>query len=120
MRTLIPPQRIGTYVLYIADGRPIYIGRSDIDVRRRLLRHCTDRRADYFTYDVHPSAASAYMVECALYHLLTPDASNRIHPARPEGHPVPCTFCLPQQQEARRNRIHATPAHMWPETTKDR
>ncbi len=120
VRTLIPPHRIGTYVLYTADGRPTYVGRSDTDIRRRLLRHCTDRRADYFTYDVHPSATSAYMVECALFHLLTPDASNRIHPARPEGHSIPCTFCLPQQQATLRDRIHAVPEHVRPTTTKDR
>ncbi|QES42906.1 hypothetical protein DEJ49_19650 [Streptomyces venezuelae] len=119
VRTLIPPQRIGTYVLYSEDGHPTYVGRSDTDIRRRLLRHCSDRRADYFTYDVHHSAASAYMVECALFHLLTPDASNRIHPARPEGHPIPCTFCLPQQQAARRDRVYAAQEHVWPATTKD-
>ncbi|MEU3502190.1 GIY-YIG nuclease family protein [Streptomyces hundungensis] len=120
VRALIPPQRIGTYVLYADDGRPTYVGRSDTDIRRRLLRHCSDRRGDYFTYDVHHSATSAYMVECALFHLLTPDASNRIHPARPEGHRVPCTFCLPQQHAARRDRIHAAHEQARPATTKDR
>ncbi len=106
VRALIPPQRIGTYILYTAAGRPTYIGRSDTDIRRRLLRHCTDRHGDYFTYDVHPSVAGAYDVECALFHLLAPHVSNRIHPDRPDFHPTPCAFCLPAQRAARQTRIH--------------
>lgn len=106
VRALIPPHRIGTYVLYTADGKPTYIGRSDTDIRRRLLQHCTDRHGDYFTYDVYPSAISAYDVECALFHLLTPQVSNRIHPDRPDFHPIPCTFCLPGQRDARWPRLH--------------
>ncbi|AXI78530.1 GIY-YIG nuclease family protein [Peterkaempfera bronchialis] len=97
VRALIPPRLIGTYVLYTAGGSPTYVGRSDTDVRRRLLRHCTDRHGDYFTYDVHPTAVSAYDVECALFHLLAPEVSNRIHPDRPDFHPTPCAFCLPRQ-----------------------
>ncbi|MFE3109064.1 GIY-YIG nuclease family protein [Kitasatospora indigofera] len=119
VRALIPPQRIGTYLLYTADGRLTYIGRSDTDIRRRLLRHCADRRADYFTYDVHPNPASAYTVECALFHLGSPDATNLIHPARPNGDPIPCMFCLPQQYTARHNRIDIAPEHLRPDTTKD-
>lgn len=105
VRALIPPQRIGTYVLYTARGRPLYIGRSDTDIRRRLLWHCSNRSGAYFTYDVHPSPASAYDVECALFHLLAAQVSNRIHPDRPDFHPTACAFCLSEQRATRLNRL---------------
>jgi hypothetical protein len=101
VRALIPPRLIGTYVLYTAHGRPIYVGRSDTDVRRRLLRHCTDRHGDYFTYDMHHTTVNAYDVECALFHLLAAEVSNRIHPDRPDFHPTTCAFCRPLQTRLR-------------------
>ncbi|MGP3967391.1 GIY-YIG nuclease family protein [Streptomyces sp. 6N223] len=105
VRALIPPRRIGTYVLYTPTGQPLYVGRSDTDIRRRLLRHCSDRHGDYFTYDVHPSAVGAYDVECALFHLLSPQVSNRIHPSHPEFHATSCAFCLSSQRAARQDRL---------------
>ncbi len=109
VRALVPPQRIGTYVLYTATGRPAYIGRSDTDIRRRLLQHCTGRRGAYFTYDVHHSVTAAYDVECALFHLLAPHLANRMHPDRPDFHPTPCVFCMLAQRTARPTVFKARP-----------
>lgn len=124
VRALIPPQRIGTYVLYTSARQPAYVGRSDTDIRRRLLRHCADRRGGYFTYDVHPSAVGAYDAECALYHLLSPEVSNRIHPDRPDFHPVPCAFCRSGQRAARQARLHprlwGRPESLATDASKDR
>ncbi|MDW4909425.1 hypothetical protein RB628_29810 [Streptomyces sp. ADMS] len=91
-------------MLYSAKGHPQYVGRSDTDVRRRLLRHCSDRRGDYFTYDVHNTPANAFDMECALFHLLSPNLSNRIHPDRPDLLEASCVFCLPNQRAARQLR----------------
>lgn len=85
----------------------MYIGRSDTDVRQRLLRHCADQRGAYFTYDVHPNATNAYDVECALFHILAPMLSNRIHPDRPNFHEGTCVFCQPTQRAARQSRIRS-------------
>lgn len=105
VRALIPPQHIGTYVLYTADGVPSYIGRSDTDLRRRLLRHCTNRRGAYFTYDVHHSPLNAFEVECALFHTLAPEITNRIHPDRPAHQKACCVYCRSTQRTVRSHRL---------------
>lgn len=120
IRALIPPRKIGTYVLYTAQGEPYYIGRSDTDIQRRLLRHCVDRHGEYFTYDAHNTPASAFDVECALFHILAPWLSNRIHPGRPDFHRIPCAFCLPGQRATRQMRMRAqTPAPHVPKPTTE-
>ncbi|MDF9813968.1 hypothetical protein M2266_003199 [Streptomyces sp. SPB162] len=104
IRSLIPARVVGTYVLYTATGVPRYVGRSDTDIRRRLLRHCTDRTGAYFTYDVHHNPANAFEVECALFHSLSPQLANRIHPDRPNFHETACLFCLPTRRAAQNFR----------------
>jgi hypothetical protein len=111
IRALIPPRKIGAYVLYTAKGSPYYIGRSDTDIQRRLLRHCTDRCGDYFTYDVYTTPAKAFDMECALFHLLAPRLSNRIHPDRPDFHQTPCAFCRHNQRATRQMRARAQTRH---------
>lgn len=105
VRALIPPQYIGTYVLYTSTGVPSYIGRSDTDLRRRLLRHCTNRRGAYFTYDVHHSPLNAFEVECALFHTLAPEITNRIHPDHPAYQKAGCVYCRTTQRTVRRLRL---------------
>lgn len=105
IRSLIPPQQVGTYVLYTATGIPRYVGRSDADLRQRLLRHCTDRRGAYFTYDVHNSPLNAFEMECALFHVLGPSITNRIHPDHPAYQPARCAYCRATQRAARSLRL---------------
>lgn len=107
IRVLIPPHKIGTYVLYTEQGELCYIGRSDTDIQRRLIRHCTDRRGAYFTYDIHHTATSAFDVECALFHIHAEKLSNQLHPDRPNFHPVTCAFC-PQLRSTIRSLERAT------------
>lgn len=105
VRALIPPRMIGTYVLYTASGVPRYIGRSDTDIRRRLLRHSSEQSGDYFTFDIHNSPANAFDMECALFHALAPSLLNRIHPDRPNFHRTGCAFCRTTQRAARQTPI---------------
>lgn len=92
IRAIIPARLIGTYVLY-RQGSPVYIGRSDTDLRRRLLEHSARARGDYFTYDVHHTSTQAFEVECSLFHALRPALTNVLHPDRPDYGTEMCPFC---------------------------
>jgi predicted GIY-YIG superfamily endonuclease len=104
IRMLIPKGFIGTYVLYHQD-RAHYVGRSDTCLRRRLLQHCRTSRAEYFTYDVHPSPEQAFAMECALFHDLRKQLLNILHPARPNFSRTPCPFCKTSLETTRQRRI---------------
>ena len=104
VRALIPASRIGTYVLY-RHGQAIYIGRSDTDLRRRLLEHAAVRRGDYFTYAVHRTSCQAFEVECSLYHAVDGALANRIHPDAPDFADVRCAFCPAEFAEIRASRL---------------
>lgn len=92
VRTLVPPRRAGTYLLYRA-GRPIYAGRSDADLRNRLITHALADRAEHFGFGVFTDADRAFDMECALFHALAPSVTNLIHPASPKGSGRPCFIC---------------------------
>jgi hypothetical protein len=92
VRALIPARCMGSYVLYDR-ATPLYVGRSDTCLQRRLLRHAYRRRAPYFTFDIHQSEMHAYTVECAIFHALRPQLSNLIHPAVPDDTAAHCPFC---------------------------
>jgi len=92
VRALIPAGLIGTYILH-RGGSPIYVGRSDTDLQRRLLEHSARARGDYFTYDVHYSPEQAFEVECSLFHALRPTITNVLHPDRPDHLTPLCPFC---------------------------
>jgi hypothetical protein len=66
------------------------IGRSDADVNRRL--HDYVGRYSHFKFGYSPSSDSAFEMECALYHRLSPQ-DNRIHPTRPVGTMWRCPMC---------------------------
>ncbi|MFF9429396.1 GIY-YIG nuclease family protein [Streptomyces sp. NPDC014746] len=88
---MIPGGLIGTYIIY-RDRAPNYIGRSDTNLRRRLLEHCATARGDYFAYEVHTTREQAYTMECSLYHGLRP-LTNILHPDRPDHEYPQCPFC---------------------------
>lgn len=90
---VLPPKRIGTYRLH-RYGCVVYVGRSDTDLRRRLIQHADANRADFFTYDVHWTSEQAYVMECALFHNAFGEAKNKIHPATPAHQALSCPFCL--------------------------
>ncbi|WP_218020680.1 hypothetical protein [Nocardia beijingensis] len=88
-------------MLYNDKGDLIYVGRSDTDIQRRLIRHSIDRRGEYFTYDIHHSVTNAFDMECALFHLHAGTLSNRLHPDKPDFHQTACIFCsIPRQRSS--------------------
>lgn len=108
VRIMLPPEVTGSYLLVAEDVR--YVGRSDTDLRRRLLAHAAEGRGDYFAYTVHADARRAYEAECAAYHALKGTTGNLIHPAAPSGQYVPCPFCKASVTAARKLRATlATP-----------
>ncbi|MGY5281444.1 GIY-YIG nuclease family protein [Nocardia abscessus] len=106
IRTLIPEHHIGTYLLYNDTADLVYVGRSDTDIRRRLIRHSIDCRGEYFTYDIHNSVTSAFDVECALFHLHAGRLSNRLHPDKPDFYEATCIFCCVPRQRSRAAKKH--------------
>lgn len=92
VRALIPRGRPGTYLLYRM-GRPVYAGRSDLDLQHRLITHARAGRGDYFGFNTYPDPARAFDMECALFHALKPITSNVIHPASPGHSGRKCFIC---------------------------
>jgi hypothetical protein len=92
IQSIVPSQRIGTYVL-IKDGVVSYVGRSDTDIQRRLLAHYAVTRADYFRFQLHTTVEQACVAECAAYHALKNQLTNIAHPAQPNGLAIACAFC---------------------------
>jgi hypothetical protein len=104
VRALIPPERVGSYILYRA-AVPVYMGRSGSDLRRRLLQHAGVGTTEYFGYDVHPSPWHAFQVECSLYHAGTGQLTNRVHPRAPTSVATACPFCGIQLCQVLDNRL---------------
>ena len=106
VRAVVPAGLLGTYVLH-RDAEPFYVGRSDIDLRGRLLQHCAAGLADYFSYDVHRTAQTAFDVECSLWHALAGPLANAIHPDAPDGSGARCPFCPAQLRDVIEGRLAA-------------
>ena len=105
IRALIPSHRVGTYVLS-RQADVVYIGRSDTDLRRRLIEHALNRGAStYFTYAIHRSALMAYDDECSLFHAVGDRTTNIAHPQSPAGVTAPCGFCQANLAATRRDRL---------------
>ena len=92
IRKVVPARRPGTYRLHRRDA-VIYLGRSDTDLRRRLLEHAISRRGDHFTWQIHTDAHTAWTDECSQWHDLPRLAENLVHPARPDSSNDRCPFC---------------------------
>lgn len=97
IKAVIPQNIIGNYILYtFKNGQavPIYVGRSDIDLKNRLLQHAYANKAEYFEFIVQKSSKNAFELECALFHALEKEIINKIHPDMPNGKKAKCPFCL--------------------------
>ncbi len=87
---------IGNYALgYISEAGgfyPQYAGRSDHDVRGRLLEW--ERTGSYaaFKFSYAATVREAFEQECRNYHEF-PNLENDVHPARPQGMDWPCPLC---------------------------
>jgi hypothetical protein len=108
IRALIPEHVLGTYVLW-SPSAPVYVGRSDTSLRRRLLEHARTWPDIYFTYDVAFSAEDAYTLECSLFHALGEHTSNVDHPQRADTDHPPCPFCIETIGTVRGSRLLLRP-----------
>lgn len=66
------------------------VGRSDEDIRAKILGHVGKERQ--FKFVRLPSTEEAFEAECRLFHSLAP-LKSRIHPARPAGTSWVCPVC---------------------------
>ena len=74
----------GVYVLS-RDGRgAAYVGRSDTDVRSRMLQSARGGTYKHFWFEYTSSPRDAFLKECEYYHQYRP-ADNANHPAVPPG-----------------------------------
>ncbi len=75
----------GNYLLLNRRGDVRYVGRSDTNVRDRLLQHVGGRYTE-FKYSYATSAKDAFETECRNYHDYGGDnLDNDIHPDRPDN-----------------------------------
>ena len=85
----------GAYALGFSDEKETfhvqYVGRSDDDVKARLLKHVPEPYRQ-FKFEYYASAKAAFEKECELYHDF-PNDNNKLHPARPEGSYWKCPRC---------------------------
>jgi hypothetical protein len=84
----------GVFALGHADAQGRFcvnhVGRSDLDVRTRLL-DCIGSEA-LFKYGYFASSQAAFEKECELFHDIKPPG-NRVHPDRPRGTTWRCPRC---------------------------
>lgn len=109
IRALIPEGCKGTYVLYryeLGEIVPIYIGRSDTDLQRRLLNHPYLYTAEYFEYYSFQTVEKAFLSESALYHCFQDSLLNQIHPATPAHSDLICPICRHNFNMIRNDRVN--------------
>ncbi len=94
IRDSIPDEIGGVYVLTVGP-HPIYVGRSDQQLRRRLLTHGFRHIATHFAWRLTQSNVQAYHLECAWYHAIEhfPYVRNIAHPSKPAGSAFECPVC---------------------------
>lgn len=97
VRQVIPENVTGFYRLgNIEDGEfwTKYFGRSDRDLRSRLMAHSRNRpKIAYFRPVVTGNIRRAYELECREWHLRGDQVENHIHPARPRHIDYHCPYC---------------------------
>jgi len=95
VKTLFGKNIIGMYVLgdYEEDYFKVgYVGRSDTDIRKRLLQHSKNNEYDYFFAIPTDTIFEAYKLECREWHRFF-DINNSIHPDAPNNLPYKCPYC---------------------------
>ena len=98
----LPPGVTGSYLLYHG-LTPVYVGRSDTCLRRRLMEHPLRRIASHVAWEPTISEDRAFLVESFWFHQLElgPYHLNVIHPARPTASHRVCPYCHNQDGEAK-------------------
>jgi hypothetical protein len=80
----VETETIGVYVLSDDGKRATYVGRSDYNLRQRIIDSAVGGSYVSFWFDYATSPMVAYKYECLLYHKFQPEA-NETHPAVPEN-----------------------------------
>jgi hypothetical protein len=97
MVSVLVPAVPGVYILGRAHPMftPVYAGRSDANLKRRLAVHARRGFSTYFTWRPCIDSREAFFQECVLYHLLreTRVLENQRHPDAPSHHDVQCPWC---------------------------
>ncbi len=92
----VTKESAGNYSLgYINDNGKFavcYVGRSDSDVKDRLLYWAENSSQTSFKFSYAANAKSAYEKECKNYHDFDPK-ENDIHPDKPENTNLKCPQC---------------------------
>lgn len=70
--------------------KTLLVGRSDLDLKRELLRRIG--QTERFKYMLYDDPEDAFKKECELFHFLKPMA-NRSHPQRPQNRTWQCPDC---------------------------
>ncbi|WP_307813044.1 GIY-YIG nuclease family protein [Planomonospora parontospora] len=99
IRAMMPERCIGVYILFRNDT-PIYVGRSDHCLRRRLSTHNHLQEATHVAWEFTPTVQQAYVLEAHLFHQHRDHLINKIHPALPEGSSISCPFCVRNTEQA--------------------
>lgn len=111
----IPAGTIGAYLLLRHEqeqATPLYVGRSDTCLRRRLTRHPLRGRATHFVAAPTANCHQAYAIESAWYHrylVTNTPITNQIHPASPTGTGRRCPFCPETEIERALRRALPSP-----------
>lgn len=98
----LPPGVTGSYLLYHG-VTPLYVGRSDTCLRRRLMEHPLRRIASHVAWEPTTSVDRAFLIEAFWFHELEvgPYHLNLIHPARPSTSHRVCPYCHNEYGEAK-------------------
>jgi len=103
VKAFVPRGVVGCYVLMVCD-RPIYVGRSDNCLQRRLSAHGLLGLATHFLWEPCRSNVAAFYLESAWYHHLRntegENLLNAFHPRSPLGTKRVCPFCTPGDGDA--------------------
>ena len=82
---IIARSPFGVYILSKNGKHPHYVGRSDNDLKSRILRSVEERSCKYFWAKEATSPRNAYLMECKYYHKYEEIIVNEIHPDVPDG-----------------------------------
>lgn len=96
IEAIIADNRIGNYALgYVSEDRfhVQYVGRSDTNLKERLLSHIDEEDYRYFKFSYADFPAQAYKKECKNYHDFRRGLKNKIHPDKPVGTNLKCPCC---------------------------
>lgn len=102
IRLCIPCQVVGSYLL-LDDRHPVYIGRSDTCLRRRLESHPLLGAATHVVWEAASTPDKAFLSEAFWFHELRRHhlVINLVHPARPAGSDRNCPYCRADEAERR-------------------